>query len=234
VPDDGELISILGRQEYFWALQDLWPDVLEALHHGVFPVYEPIWHQMEGGRRVPIGEGSWEELKKRDERHLLQSAIEEWADQYSIVETWVFEAALDTLLTYYLGSEPLEAWLWRYNPRGYHPLFEPRFSQNVWYPSSRGWPESWEAFKKRMQSEFAKQLVAYRRMVETKFAIGKEEHLDRDARWTVLYRKGQSVRVISNQANLKCYSDPEQAVFRAIERFARLIGLDLTRRKERT
>jgi hypothetical protein len=92
------------------------------------------------------------------------------------------------------------------------------------------WSESWAKFEGRMRSEFKEQLFAYRRTVDVKFDIGREEHLNRDAAWTVLYQRGESVIAISEKADLKGYSDPEQAIFRVIKRFAEMIGLRLRRR----
>jgi hypothetical protein len=78
-------LSIAGRQAYFGALQQLWPDVLYSLLRDVLPSYEPRLIQ-EGQILYPIRE-SWEELKQQKERHALLVALEGWANHFAITET---------------------------------------------------------------------------------------------------------------------------------------------------
>ena len=199
----------------------------------VSPVYFPQLHIAEDGSRWIVIE-SFEKLKSQSERAPLLSALETWAASFRVTEIWIFEAALDTLSTYSLrqpGAIERE-WLWRYNPRGFHPPFTPILENSVWYPPERGWHEPWDAFKRRIESQFSNQLAAYRRMVESKFGIGKEM-MARDAAWAVRYQKGESAIEIAESAGLIGYADPEQAVFKAINKFAASISLKLKRRSER-
>jgi len=159
-----------------------------------------------------------------------------WGAEFNITEAWIFESALDMLLAYFqLGDDPgsdAEGYrLWWYRSRGFHAGFEPKFSQNVWYPPKGGWHESWEDFRSRMNAEFRQQLSEYKRYVEVKFSTEKEEHLlRRDAEWTVRYQKGESAAEIVQTIDIGSLDDPEQAVFRAIDRFAKSIGLNLRKR----
>jgi hypothetical protein len=84
-----------------------------------------------------------------------------------------------------------------------------------------------------MESQFSAQIAEYRRMVETKFGIGKDL-MDRDAEWTARWQKGESVNDITDTAGLIGYDDPAQTVFKAISNFAKAISLKLRRRGERT
>jgi hypothetical protein len=53
------------------------------------------------------------------------------------------------------------------------------------------------------------------------------ENTTRDARWTVKYQKGQTVIEIMEAEWPKGFADTEQAIYRAIDRFATSIGLHL-------
>ncbi len=177
---------------------------------------------------------SWEKLQTDTERTGLLPALQAWADRFRITDSWILEAALDTL-SIFSPRQPGgidREWAWRYNTRGFHPNFKPTLETNVWYPPEHGWQESWDAFKDRMESQFSTQLASYRRMVESKFGIGKEMMV-RDAEWTVRYQKGESAIEIAESAALIGYADPEQAIFKAISKFATSISLRLRRRGER-
>jgi hypothetical protein len=76
-----------------------------------------------------------------------------------------------------------------------------------------------------MELQFKRELDHYRRRIELSQGVGKEDHLTRDAEWTVRYQKGERVSAIAE--GLMAYDDSVQAVRRAIERFAKMIGLTL-------
>jgi hypothetical protein len=195
---------------------------------------------------MPILE-SWERTEVDPERKTLIAALRQWAVRFRITEDWIFDAALETLITYFPRHEgpldamlptipkrdPNEPWLWRYRPKGFHPRFKPAFEADFWYPPHHGWNESWDDFKHRMESQLSTQLIQYRRTVETSFAIGKKETLQRDAEWTARYQRGESAIEIAETKEWNI-QDPEQAIFRAVSRFAQSIGLNLRRRGRRT
>jgi len=237
-----QIASIPARQEYLLALQRHWPEVLSWLREHVLPLYEPRWHEdeLDGiAKKIPIIDSNWEKFQMESDRPALLASLIQWGAQFNITEAWIFESALDMLLAYFqLGSDPgsdAEGYrLWWYRARGFHARFEPKFSQNLWYPPKGGWQESWEDFRSRMNAEFRQQLSEYKRYVEVKFSTEKEEHLmRRDAEWTVRYQKGELAIAISESANLTGYSDPEQAVSSAIKTFAKLIGIRLRKRGQR-
>lgn len=225
-----DVLCIEGRRAYFWALERHWPEVLKALQVDVLPWYEPRWHEQESGR-IPITE-SWSRLKTNPEhRQDLLAKLEGWAERFLITEEWIFDAALDTLLTY--RKRKCEKWFWRYNPRGFHPRFEPVLPGNFWYPPLGASSESWEHFKKRMQGQFRRQLAGYRTTVETRFGVGREKKLQIEAGWTARYQKGESVIETVQTINIGELADPEQTTYRAIERFSKSVGLKLRRRGQR-
>lgn len=59
----------------------------------------------------------------------------------------------------------------------------------------------------------------------------KRDNLARDAEWTARYQKGEQVFEIA--VGMKRYKDCEQTVYRAVERFATFIGLNLRRVRKR-
>jgi hypothetical protein len=230
-------ISLEARAAYFRALNEFWPGLLEALLRDVMPLYEP--RRLPGDAWAIIIETR--EIIQRDaECKALLDATEAWAHRFRITETWILDAALDTIMAYSPKVRaPDDPWHekphWRYTIRVPHPPFSPKLDNAAWYPKQYRrypWSEDWDVFKERMESQFASQLAEYRRMVETTFAIGRDL-MDRDAEWTARWQKGEAVNSITDTAGLTGYSDPEQAVFRAIKAFSTLIGLNRRLRGQR-
>jgi hypothetical protein len=81
-----------------------------------------------------------------------------------------------------------------------------------------------------MLAEFRRQLAAYKTTVETRFGVGREKRLRTEAGWTARYQKGESAADIVQTIDIGDLIDPEQATYRAIERFAKSIGLNLRKR----
>jgi hypothetical protein len=186
---------------------------------------------------------SWERFQTDCEQSVLLATLRPWAEQFRITEDWIFEAALDTLAkhSYQIAKngDSGRQWDWAYTPRGFHPTFEPVFSDNFWYPPHLGGlREDWKQFRKRMSADFQRQLSEYRTAIEKRFEIGREERFRMEAGWTARYQKGESVADIVQSIEIGNLADPEQTVYRAIERFAKNIALTLrkrgTRRKKRT
>jgi hypothetical protein len=84
-----------------------------------------------------------------------------------------------------------------------------------------------------MESQFKSQLGQYRRTIEHRFSVGREKIVFRDAGWTARCQKGETAIEIAGSEDDIGLKDPEQAVFRAISRFSKSIGLNLRRRGER-
>jgi hypothetical protein len=214
--------------------------MLNSLMTDVLPLYTPRWH-VEAEHRVAIID-RWGTFKEETGRvHLLETLLK-WANAFRITEAWMFDAALETLLMYCPGVRPSAdravetdgpERFWQSVPGGFHPRFTPKLDNAVWYPPHWGVPEEWDSFKSRVESQFSSQLTQYRRMVELKFGIGREEHLYRDAVWTAKYQRGQTAIEIAESEDLRGFSDPEQVVFRAVDRFAKSIALNLRRRGHR-
>jgi hypothetical protein len=228
-------VSLAGRWAYLRALKTYWPEALDSLQHDVLPVYQPTLHTNDAVTQIAE---SWLQLQSDLERRELLAAMQRWGERFRITEEWIFDAALETLDFYYslLRSEKPqrnENWFWRYSATGLLPCFEPTFGKSYLYPRYGGWPEPWEEFRNLMESEFSACLARFKRDVEFTFGIGREETLERDAKWTARYQKGETAIEIAETEDLSNSTDPEQLVFRAIERFARIIGLNLRRRGER-
>ena len=214
------------------ALRKHWPELLDALRADVLPKYQPEWSPGdETQKEKMVMFESWHYLQKDSARLELVKALQDWAMQFRITEGWILQVALDTVQGYSAytnsplgfarpkGSE--SAWFWLYAPRGY-PAFQPRFAykagENVWYPR-----EEWKTFKHRLLSQFADQLEDYRRIVRVRSEV--TANLARDAEWTARYQKGETA--IDIAFGMTRYRDSEQAVYRAVERFALAIGLNL-------
>jgi hypothetical protein len=231
--------AITARQAYFKALLKHWPEPLSALRDEVLPIYEPCWSVEDAPEERRAQFESWDQLQNDSARVALLKALRQWAPRFRVTEGWIFQTALDTLQAYsntptapfyalqFEGSKP--AWFWWYAPREPYLRFQPRLHghsiDDIWYPAT-----DWNTFRSRMVSRFTTQLDEYRRMVEMRFATRRIDTLTRDAEWTARYQKGESAIEITEAAALIGYQDDAQAVFKAIERFSRLIGLNLRRR----
>jgi hypothetical protein len=232
------VINLEARTAYFRALEELWPEVLETLLRDVMPLYEPRW-DTSGTQQIPILD-LWEHLQQDGERKELVDSIKRWAAHFRITEGWFYNSALETLIVYCPkpvppGTPVRETILrrhWHGTSSPSHPIFKPEFRDTVWYPPQRGWTEPWDVFKKRIESQLSSYLATYRRTVELKYGVGREENLLRDATWTVRYQKGETAIDIAETDNPGGL-DPEQIVFRAVSRFAKSIGLNLRRRGQR-
>jgi ribosome-associated translation inhibitor RaiA len=225
---------VAARQAYFMALREHWPELISSLKANVLPHYEPIWSDGDSDTRWGIYE-SWIKLQSDQTRKNLFNALQEWASRFRITEHWIMQTALDTVQCYSAypntalslarpkGSE--SRWFWIYAPRSSYGSFKPSFESNFWHTG-----EVWPIFKKRMESQFKKQLKLYRQAVEARMG-GTLEHLERDAEWTARYQKGQAVFELAGE--LRGYEDSEQTVYRAIERYAATIELNLRKNQKR-
>jgi len=237
-----------ARQAYFMALRKYWPELLDSLRENALPKYRPHWLPFTAAvvigdverdatlSRLNAKDGmfqleSWDALQNDSERTELLKSLQEWGARFRITEAWIFQVALDTLQGYSAypdtpigfarpkGSEG--AWFWLYVPRNPFSTFEPKFSklgEDVWFPQ-----QDWKVFRTRLLADFTSQLEAYRRMAEKRFKA--TDNLTRDAEWTARYQKGETA--IDIASGLKRYKDSEQAVYRAVDRFALAIGLNL-------
>jgi hypothetical protein len=226
---------IAARRAYFIALREQWPQPLQSLRANVLPEYRP--RRTKDGHFVLFE--SWPYLQADPDRATLLLAIQQWAARFRITEEWIFQTALDTLQGYSddidsplrlarpSGSE--KEWYWLYAPRKAFPFFQPKFTRSIWYPQTT----DWEIFRERMTAGFNAHLESYRELMEEKFGKRGGEHLVRDAVWTARYQKGDTAIEIHESEPLTGYKDPEQAIWKAISTFARLIGLRLRKRGDR-
>jgi hypothetical protein len=228
---------IAARQAYFVALRKHRPELLDSLRTDVLPEYEPRWsHPEDPLQRQALFE-SWDHLQRQDTaRRKLLAALQRWAAQFHITESWILQTALDTLQSYSpYPDTPLflarprgrqRGWFWIYVPRTPYTPFQPNFENNIWWGSA----EKWDDFRRRMTSQFQVSLDEYRRRVEGIVAARRKDTLNRDAEWTVRYQSGEAAFEIAVGLD---GIDPEQTVYRAVERFARTIDLALRRARKR-
>jgi hypothetical protein len=86
-------------------------------------------------------------------------------------------------------------------------------------------------FQERIGAQINGQLAHYRRDCKRRSSTSKPE-LTRDAQWTVRYQRGDRAKDIAGGL-FRGYQQPEQAVYRAIKRFAKGIGLTLRSRRRK-
>jgi hypothetical protein len=219
------------------ALRKHWPELLDSLHVNVMPKYRPQWSAFKNAEGGMWGFESWAVLQNDSERPELLKSLQDWGARFRITEAWIFQTALDTLQGYseYANAPMVFArppgseaeWFWLYAPRAPYPAFQPRlaykFGENVWYPQ-----EDWKHFRNRVLDPFMAQMMDYRRAVEARLGAG--ENLARDAEWTARYQKGEQATEIG--FSMTTYYDL-QTVYRAVERFALAIGLNLRKVQRR-
>lgn len=240
--EQGRTINLIGRRLYFMAIQKHWPEVLQSLRIHVAPTYEPAktigtasLRELGGAKwTVPLTE-TWSRFCGDERQQETRANLEHWAKGFSITEEWILEAALHTMCYYHVVRQQRkvpekEPWYW-------HPefpdfgTFVPALHANGWMPPEVGFGgEPWAKFKARMCSQFMRELERYRN--ETNKSYGaKKINMERDAKWTVLYRKG--VPAFEIAIGLLGYDDPEQAVYKQAARFAESIGLNLPKKPRR-
>jgi hypothetical protein len=220
---------IAARQAYFKALREHWPELLDSLLENVMPKYEPRWNGDNPHERFAYFE-SWGHLQTDSARRELLLALRGWAAQFHITEAWILQTALDTLqgcsgypnTPFSFAGKP-KTFFWFYAPRASHPEFKPKLNESFWYPQL----ETWGAFRSRTLAQFRANLDEYRRTVEARAGLRKRDTMERDAEWTVRFQKGEAPAEFAN--TLTGYEDSLQTVYRAIERFADEIGLNLRR-----
>jgi hypothetical protein len=232
--------SVAGRWAYLHALHRHWPEVLDSLRINVAPVFTPKWVENNRGEKLITVE-TWQSCRDDSSRTELVSALRDWASRFGFTEDWLFHTALYTLLVYspdnyatYQAHDIYRTDNWRWH---YHPIivmseervkpFAPTFGHDsIW---SAGGGETWDTFRRRMEGKFNQQLTEYREAAEALVDTTQSEKFDLHAEWTVRYQHGELAQEIAKE--LKGFDDAEQTVYRAINRFAKRIGLNLKRRK---
>ncbi|HEY1754185.1 MAG TPA: hypothetical protein VGG72_02230 [Bryobacteraceae bacterium] len=208
--------------------------MLDSLRLQVLPSYIPPEEQL-GTRQWAIFE-PWTLVQSDPARKKLVDALSGWAKQFNLTEEWILQAALVTLFVYWPKFKPPppmrppgKEWHWMYMPSGGNTLFQPKLEGNTWFPPGPFLHEQWGSFRRRIEAQVKAQLTAYKRTQEAKFSRADYQLT---AEWTARYQKGELAYEIG--ASLKGpYKDHEQAVYRRIERFASMIGLNLRRSKKR-
>ena len=227
-------ISLEGRRAYLTAPEKHWPEVLGALRRDVLPHFEPI-PVLSNGTAFVLE--SWQECQAAVNRSELAMALKLWGDAFLISDDWIFDAALETLATNcpQLRRPQMrdEAWRWFFGSRESHPGFDPQLNKAYWFPPRGGWPESWKEFKHRMERQFRTQLLQYKHAVETRLGVDREKQILKLAVLAVRWQKGESISQIVQTIHIGQQADPEQATYRAIQRFSKSIGLKLRKRNQR-
>ena len=216
--------NIPGRLAYLKAFDHLWPEALQELRDEVAPKFAHLWNDMPDSpsNRIPL-ERMGRLASIEDEMRSLSSMmiLRRWARGFEIRDQWIFDAAVDTILWHYDTGNVNGPWFW-FPLESRNPPFNPTIS-GTWYPS-----ESWGEFQERIGAQINGQLAHYRRDCKRRSSTSKPE-LTRDAQWTVRYQRGNRAKDIA-AGLFRGYQQPEQAVYRAIKRFAKDIGLTLRSR----
>ena len=216
--------NIPGRVAYLRALNAEWPEVLEELRDDVAPKYADLWKDMPAAPSNSLSlsfiENEIKILAKIKDEINSNPYWRRWMRTFAIKDEWILDAALETISWNYSSKDTTAGWFWLYVPETRNPVFSPTFDHNLWIPS-----EPWASFGKRIRAQISGQLSQYRRDCNRRTGTSKPE-LKRDAIWTVRYQKGVLAREMAEELR-EGYEEPEQAVYRAIDRFAKSIGLTL-------
>jgi len=207
----------------------LWPEVLRKLRDDVAPKYADLWTDIPEfvpnnlsltAKRIEF------ELRIEDElnSHGSMLILSRWGSDFGIQDKWIFDAAVKTIIWNYGNRNVRGRWFWL-PPEPANPPFSPTI-RDKWYPS-----ESWGNFQERVGAQINGQLAQYRRDCRRRNNTSKPE-VTRDAEWTVRYQRGARAKDIAAELYRR-YNQPEQAVYRAIVRFAKDIGLTLRSRRRR-
>jgi hypothetical protein len=224
-----------ARQVYLKALQLEWPEVLSALHRDVFPRLLEVWT-----KRLHDAPGLFAETYKQFIEAMadreLTLALRAWASSFSIKDPWMLDSARITMYMYgATWRDPQLKWTgWIQSfPEhlGMITPFEIRISA-IWIPPKYGGQQTWEAFSDQLRSDFNEALNKYRKVQSVHYGVLKG-NAERDARWTVMYQKGLLAVEIAEELP-SAYGDPAQTVWKAIERFAKEIGLTVRQNRRRT
>jgi hypothetical protein len=227
--------SAAARHVYLNALQSEWPEVLGSLHEDVFPRLVELWSE----RLVDSSELFSKKLKQFEDAladKKLDKALRSWAMAFSVKDDWMLENARTTMYMYGANwKDPTEEWPTWIQQGPNHLMerqtFEMAFN-GWWIPTENGGLQTWDEFAGNFRTELNKGLNAYRKSQSARFGVLKE-NAGRDARWTVRYQKGTLAVEIAKELP-SAYGDPEQTVWKAIDRFAKEINLTLRQNRRRT
>jgi hypothetical protein len=227
-------LNLAGRDAYFQALHELWPELLSELMENIAPQFASLWADRPAPTGIMEQRFKWHAVVLSRFRSPENKArLSLWARGYRVKDAWILDAAVNTIIYHYeAGDGDLLKngdWVWMYVPSYLRIPFEIEpFQDASWVPSNFsqfGMGETWGEFSRRIRSQLDAQLAAYRLQVNARRGIGKG-NLSRDAAWTVRYQKGETAKAIAAELRGP-YRDHGQAVFRAIDRFAKSIDLTL-------
>jgi len=222
-----EANNIPGRFAYLKALNRLRPEVLQKLRDDVAPKYADLWTDVPEFQSNTIGLDRMSRLVSLEDEMRTprsMSILSGWAREFKVRDKWIFDAAVNTIIWNYSYSSVKRRWFWL-PPDSPNPPFSPTI-RDEWYPS-----EPWGKFKERIGAQINSQLAQYRSDCKKRNNTSKPE-LKRDAEWTVRYQRGERAKDIAAELSRR-YEQPAQAVYRAIDRFAKEIGLTLSSRRRK-
>jgi len=236
VGESSKLPNAAARDVYLRALQQKWPDVLHALQDDVFSRLVELWPDRLAAD-LSLYSAKFRQFDEAFGDKTLDRALRLWAKSFSIEDKWMLQSARATMYMYGVSwRDPQLPWTGWSNAGPQHLTLRPTFDLNIsdcWMPPEFGGSETWDTFSDRMRSEFNYGLARYRKRQSEHFGVLKD-NAERDARWTVRYQKGELATEIAETLSGP-YEDSSQAVWKAIDRFAKDIGLTLRKaRRHRT
>ena len=218
--------SLTGRYEYLSAISKNWPEVLKVLQRDVFPDYlgSLAATTISISQTLDPPMDRWKRIEKSQDLEDLKEKMRYWAIHHQFRDDWLMDAAVQTM-RWWSESKAAPRYIWLYTETD-----APRFCQTTplpetWFPQNANGGETWDSFSGRLLKDMRRQLNLYRSTVIKYYGIDKG-NLPRDARWTVLFQKGQTASQISRELP-RANKEPIQTVSKAVKRFARSIGLTL-------
>ena len=215
-------VNFRGRFEFLEASEKYWREPLDVLLslRPAMPKFVPPPPARLSDLNLVAGAGE------------LRDAIWSWAERFQICDTWIRDAALQTVIANANGKQDG----WKYAP----PELEPgivEFRIGSWIPPvSQPLGQPWEAFKKAAMKVFLAKLERYRK--DTLRVWGANQPaLSVHAEWAVLWQKGKSPEYIRNwNARTHMRKVSLANIQTRVAQFAQAVGLTLrhSRRMQKT
>jgi hypothetical protein len=212
---DASLTNYGGRFLYIQTVEQEWPELLASLSRGCLAAWRSAASASQG---TPL---TFAELKKRAEYKRCVRAITAWADEHQIRDSWILDAASQTLA--YLASRDMRPPRWVYSePEMPLPGFEMVFDA-YWIPGLVPWSD----FRKNMHQQLSAALQDYHRRVAPLWGDRGRSHATK-ALWTVWWQRGYSpARILRKHERRGLKKVTVANIQLGVRAFASSIGLTL-------
>jgi hypothetical protein len=211
-------INFLGRFEFLDATERCWPALLSSL--------------LAPQPAIPVFRGNpplrFSQISAIPECDIVRHAILKWAKMHNIRDSWLYDAALQTLIAHH--RSPVTHWQYE-DTKLKLEVFEATIG--VWIPDGLPHGQSWQNFSNDAIENFKAQLEDYRRRTNLMWGVlrpGMRLH----AEWTALWQSGYSpakIRIWHQQmrqvstAKVRTPQVSISTVQMRVRAFAKAIGL---------